>query len=147
MKRIFLILALFLFLGVAPTSLKNKPAICPMGMVMAASQVDEMKAIAATYDNIEEFQEQQQAPCDPEDENCTPSVQTPSHDPNDPNFNGNPGDPEPHEACTPYNRPDGKMPCTCLKQNSEGCKAGERQAETIKCNSYCWKKYCHCCKS
>lgn len=141
MKKIFLLLSLFTlfaFVDISPVSNANKQVICPMGMLMTASAAAPMQETLAAqaqkmgYDNASEFQEQ--------------APQTPT-DPNDPNFNGNPGDPEPKEACTPYNRPDGKLPCTCLKQDPQGCKAGERQTEHRVCNSYCWKKYCHCCKS
>lgn len=78
-------------------------------------------------------QEPQQQPCDPEIESCYTGPQN--------------GHVKPTMACTPHNRPDGKLPCMCLKQHPEGCKKGKRETETNTCNSWCWKELCKCCSS
>lgn len=54
---------------------------------------------------------------------------------------------EPTEYCTPMNSPDGKKPCQCLHNSPNGCKNGQLDTEMANCNSYCHKKYCHCCSS
>lgn len=59
---------------------------------------------------------------------------------------GNPTHTEPTDFCRPVSR-DGKMPCMCLKQDPDGCKAGKRETEHRICQSWCWKQYCKCCSS
>ena len=54
---------------------------------------------------------------------------------------------EPTMYCTPENAPDGKKPCQCLHNQPNGCKEGKMDTEMRNCNSFCWKKYCHCCQS
>ncbi len=86
--------------------------------------------MTAGYDNAEDFQEQQQPPVG-DDPNEPPPV---THQ-------------KPTMACTQHNRPDGKMPCMCVKQSPEGCQKGKRVIEHNSCNSWCWKELCRCCGS
>ena len=102
---------------------------------------------------IHESQEPGQQPGEPGQQ----QEPTQPADPVDPEGDGDPNTPpaseappthvKPTLACTPKNRPDGKMPCMCLKQNPEGCSKGKRVAETATCNSWCWKDLCSCCRS
>ena len=97
-----------------------------------------------------------QEPTIPQQEPGQPADPQPA-DPVDPDDDGDPNTPpaseappthvKPTLACTPKNRPDGKMPCMCLKQNPEGCSKGKRVSETATCNSWCWKDLCACCRS
>lgn len=146
MKKLLLILSLLVLVNISSVSINNKPVMCPMGMLMAASEAHAMEVVAVTEYALQQQQPQPTPPvegdqgdgqdqpaqpqCDPRYEGCQPVHHT-----------------EPTQFCTPVSRPDGKLPCGCLKQHPEGCKAGQREQETPICNSYCWKKYCHCCNS
>ena len=70
-----------------------------------------------------------------------------SQDPPEEPPSGNPGHIMPTEFCTPYNMPDGKMPCKCIHNQPNGCKDGKLDTEMRNCSSYCWKAFCHCCSS
>jgi hypothetical protein len=68
-------------------------------------------------------------------------------DPDNPDGN-QPTHTQPTEYCTPHQQ--GSRPacgCTTDAIGRSGCKAGERETEVQHCMSFCWKMWCHCCRS
>ena len=143
MMRRLLFCALFLASQAFLWTVTPTPAtlLCPMGMPLSA--------MAAAQDP--------QPPQDPPQTTPAPAPEpapepAPSNDDGEGDYVAPPAHVEPTNACTPHPHVVNgvQVPacmCTMNALGMAGCKAGEREVEIQSCNSWCFKKFCHCCRT